>query len=83
MLTPVGLFGPSRACNSPGSSSSSTGRRLPEPPPHSVFEAFIYAERTAGPAGTREDRARLLSATVERRSPGPASPDAALLSGLA
>jgi hypothetical protein len=31
----------------------------------SVFEGFIYAEGTVSSAGTRDQRARLLSATVE------------------
>ncbi|GAA5192270.1 helix-turn-helix domain-containing protein [Rugosimonospora acidiphila] len=44
----------------------------------SVFEGFIYAERTAGGTGPREDRARLLSATVELAFSRPGAPDAAL-----
>jgi AcrR family transcriptional regulator len=55
----------------------------------SVFEGFMYAERTAGSTGTREQRARLLSATVESAFSRPGTPDAtladqvaALLSGL-
>jgi AcrR family transcriptional regulator len=54
-----------------------------------VFEGFIYAERTGGSAGTRDQRARLLSATVESAFSRPGTPDvaladevAALLSGL-
>lgn len=54
-----------------------------------VFEGFVYAERTAGPAGAPEDRARLLSATVESAFSRTGTPDtaladevAALLSGL-
>ena len=56
----------------------------------SVFEGFIYAERTVGSTGTRDERARLLSATVESAFSRPGTPDAALadevatlLSGLA
>ncbi len=56
----------------------------------SVFEGFIYAERTVGSPGTRDERARLLSATVELAFSRPGTPDAALadevaalLSGLA
>jgi AcrR family transcriptional regulator len=55
----------------------------------SVFDGFIYAERTAGSTGTCDKRARLLSATVEsafslRGTPDAALADevAALLSGL-
>ncbi|SCL36055.1 transcriptional regulator, TetR family [Micromonospora rhizosphaerae] len=55
----------------------------------SVFEGFIYAERTVGSTGTRDERARLLSATVESAFSLPGTPDvaladevAALLSGL-
>ncbi|WP_230686802.1 TetR/AcrR family transcriptional regulator [Catellatospora vulcania] len=55
-----------------------------------VYEGFIYAERTAAPTGTYEDRARLLSTTVESAFSRPGTADAALaeevaalLSGLA
>lgn len=56
----------------------------------SVFEGFMYAERTVGSTGTHDERARLLSATVESAFSRPGTPDtaladevAALLSGLA
>lgn len=56
----------------------------------SVFEGFIYAERGVGSTGTRDERARLLSTTVESAFSRPGTPDAALadevaalLSGLA
>jgi len=49
----------------------------------SVFEGFIYAERTAGSTGTRDERARLLSATVESAFSRPGTPDAALADEVA
>jgi hypothetical protein len=57
----------------------------PEPPEltyafPSVFEGFLYAERTVKSAGTRDQRARLLSATVESAFSRPGTADAALAS---
>ncbi|MEV0426610.1 helix-turn-helix domain-containing protein [Micromonospora sp. NPDC050495] len=49
----------------------------------SVFEGFIYAERTVGSTGTRDERARLLSATVESAFSRPGTPDAALADEVA
>ncbi|GIG00265.1 TetR/AcrR family transcriptional regulator [Catellatospora citrea] len=49
----------------------------------SVFEGFIYAERTAGSSGTPDDRAKLLSATVESAFSQPGTPDAALADEVA
>jgi AcrR family transcriptional regulator len=49
----------------------------------SVFEGFIYAERATSSAGTREQRARLLSATVESAFSRPGTADAALADEVA
>jgi AcrR family transcriptional regulator len=49
----------------------------------SVFEGFIYAERGVGSTGTREQRARLLSVTVESAFSRPGTPDAALADKVA
>jgi len=49
----------------------------------SVYEGFIYAERTAGSPGTRDERARLLSVTVESAFCRPGTPDAALADEVA
>ncbi|MEU8081008.1 helix-turn-helix domain-containing protein [Catellatospora citrea] len=49
----------------------------------SVFEGFIYAERTADSSGTPDDRAKLLSATVESAFSRPGTPDAALADEVA
>ena len=49
----------------------------------SVFEGFIYAEREVGSEGTREERARLLSVTVESAFSRPGTSDAALAEEVA
>jgi AcrR family transcriptional regulator len=49
----------------------------------SVFEGFIYGERGMDPMGTRDERARLLSATVETAFSRPGTPDAALADEVA
>lgn len=49
----------------------------------SVFEGFIYAERGVGLPGTRDERARLLSITVESAFSRLGTPDAALADEVA
>ncbi|MEU1397641.1 helix-turn-helix domain-containing protein [Micromonospora zamorensis] len=43
-----------------------------------VFEGFVYAERAVDTTGSRDERVRLLSATVESAFSRPGTPDAAL-----
>ncbi len=49
----------------------------------SVFEGFVYAERTVASTGAHEERARLLSATVKSAFSRPGTPDAALADEVA